>query len=191
MADLLGMDPARIERLRSPDRLEYFHPDRIWEVLQPSSNCTLIDVGSGVGYLKLPFAQGFPQAKVYGCDILEGMVNLLREDALFKGLENLEALLMMPNSIDLPDETADFIVMGQLHHELDEPEPLLDECKRLLKSGGTIAIIDWADDDNGKSPPAGRRVAVARMQAELTGAGFDNIKTHDIYEYHTFMTAVA
>ena len=26
MADRLGMDPARIERLRSPDRLEYFDP---------------------------------------------------------------------------------------------------------------------------------------------------------------------
>ena len=26
MADLLGMDPARIGRLRSPERLEYFDP---------------------------------------------------------------------------------------------------------------------------------------------------------------------
>ena len=29
MADRLGMDPVRIERLRSPERLEYFDPDRI------------------------------------------------------------------------------------------------------------------------------------------------------------------
>ncbi len=28
MADTLGMDPTRIERLRSPERLEYFHPDQ-------------------------------------------------------------------------------------------------------------------------------------------------------------------
>ena len=26
MVDRLGMDPARIERLRSPERLEYFDP---------------------------------------------------------------------------------------------------------------------------------------------------------------------
>ena len=191
MADTLGMDPVRIERLRSSERLEYFHPDRIWEVLRPAPDCTLIDIGAGVGFLTLPFAERFPQAKAYGCDILEGMVALLREAAHERGLTNLEALQMAPNTVDLPDDSADFIVMGQLHHELDAPKPLLAECKRLLKLGGTIAIVDWADAENGKSPPVGRRVPVARMHAELEGAGFDDIETHDVYEYHTFMTGTA
>ncbi len=139
MADTLGMDPTRIERLRSPERLEYFHPDQIWELLKPAPGCTLIDIGAGVGFLTLSFAERFPQAKAYGCDILEGMVDLLREDAAERGLDNLVVLLMAPNAIDLPDNSADFIVMGQLHHELDAPEPLLTECKRLLKSDGIIA----------------------------------------------------
>lgn len=191
MADMLGMDPARIERLRSPERLEYFHPDKIWNVLKPAQDCTLIDIGAGVGFLTLPFAERFPQAKAYGADILEGMVGLLREDAAERGLGNLETTLMTPNAVNLPDDSADFIVMGQLHHELDEPEPLMAECKRLLKPGGTIAIVDWADADNGKSPPAGRRVQVSTMQAQLEGAGFSGIETHGVYEFHTFMTGTA
>lgn len=191
MADTLGMDPARIARLRSPERLEYFHPDRIWEVLQPAPDCTLIDIGAGVGFLTLPFAGRYPDAKAYGCDILEGMVGLLREDAAARGLGNVEAILMQPNSVDLPDDCADFVVMGQVHHELDAPEPLLAECNRLLKPGGAIAIVDWKDEDNGKSPPEGRRVPVARMRAELEGAGFTDIATHDVYTYHTFMTGTA
>jgi ubiquinone/menaquinone biosynthesis C-methylase UbiE len=191
MADLLGMDPARIERLRSPERLEYFHPDEIWKVLQPAPDCTLIDIGAGVGFLTLPFAERFTQSRVYGCDILEGMVSLLREAAGNQRLGNLESLLMGPNTIDLPDNTADFIVMGQLHHELDEPESLMAECKRLLKPGGIVVIADWADADNGKSPPAGRRVPIARMREELLGAGFTDIQTHDVYVYHTLMTGVA
>jgi ubiquinone/menaquinone biosynthesis C-methylase UbiE len=189
MADTLGFDPKRIERLRSPERLEYFHPDRIWEVLQPAPVCTLIDIGAGPGFLTLPFAERFPRAKVYGCDILEGMVRLLREAADELGLTNLEALQMAANAIELPDDSVDFIVMGQLHHELDAPEPLLVECRRLLKPGGTIAIVDWADAENGKSPPVGRRVPVARMRGELERTGFGGIETHDVYEYHTFMTA--
>lgn len=191
MADTLGMDPARIERLRSPERLEYFHPNRIWEVLKPAPDCTLIDIGAGVGFLTLPFARRFPRAKAYGCDIQEGMVGLLREDSAEQGLDNLDALLMAPNAVNLPDNSADFIVMGQLHHELDAPEPLLAECKRLLKSDGIVAIVDWADAENGKSPPVGRRVPVSRMRAELVDAGFSGIETHDVYEYHTFMTGKA
>ena len=191
MADLLGMDPARIERLRSPERLEYFNPALIWDVLQPAADCTLLDIGAGVGFLTIPFAKRFPRARAYGCDILEGMVNLLREDARELGIRNLDALLMANDSVDLPDDIADFIVMGQLHHELDSPKPLLAECKRLLRPGGTVAIVDWADADNGKSPPSGRRVPVARMHAELEGEGFADIETHDVYQYHTFMTGIA
>lgn len=191
MVDTMGMDPARIERLRSPDRLEYFHPDRIWEVLKPASHCTLVDIGAGVGFLTLPFAERFPQAKAYGCDILEGMVSLLHKDAVERDLKNVEVLLMAPNAIALPDDSADFIVMGQLHHELDAPEPLMVECKRLLKPAGVVAVIDWADADNGKSPPVGRRVPVAVMQGQLEDAGFSNIETHDVYDYHTFMTGKA
>jgi SAM-dependent methyltransferase len=191
MADLLGMDPARIGRLRSPERLEYFDPAKIWDVLQPAPDCTLIDIGAGVGFLALPFARGYPAAKAYGCDILEGMVGLLAQDAAEQGLNNLEARLMQPSAVDLPDGCADIIVMAQLHHELDAPEPLMAECHRLLAPGGTIAIVDWKDEENGKSPAKGRRVPEATIRAHLTGAGFSDIQSHNIYEFHGFVTGGA
>ncbi len=191
MADRLGMDPARIERLRSPDRLEYFDPDKIWDELNPTPDCAVIDIGTGVGFVALPFAERYPDATVYGCDILDGMIELLAEDAAARGLDNVHGIVMQPNSIALPDDSADIVVMAQLHHELDEPAPLLGECKRLLRPGGTIAIVDWADADNGKSPPVGRRVPVARLQDELTTAGFAALALHDVYEFHTFITGTA
>jgi SAM-dependent methyltransferase len=191
MADMLGMDPGRIERLRSADRLEYFDPAKIWDVLQPKPDCTLIDIGAGVGFLTLPFARAYPGAKVYGCDILEGMVGLLAADAGAQGLDNLAARLMQPNAIDLPDQCADFITMAQLHHELDAPEPLMAECHRLLAPGGTVAIVDWKDEENGKSPAKGRRVPEASIRAQLSGAGFSDIESHDIYDFHGCITGRA
>ncbi len=191
MADRLGMDPARIARLRSPERLKYFDPDHIWDVLNPAPDCTVIDIGAGVGFITLPFAKRYPSAKVYGCDILAGMIELLREDATAKGLSNVEGIVMQPNSVDLPDGVADIIVMAQLHHELDEPEPLLAECKRLLAAGGIVAIVDWKDDDNGKSPAGGRRVPEAHMRMQLEASGFSDLKRHDVYEFHTFLTGRA
>jgi hypothetical protein len=61
----------------------------------------------------------------------------------------------------------------------------------LLRPGGTVAIIDWKDEENGKSPAAGRRVPVATMRAQLEGAGFSDLHEHDVYEFHTFMTGRA
>ena len=191
MADLLGMDPARIERLRSPERLAYFDPAKIWQVLNPGQNSTVLDIGAGVGYVTLPFAKNYPSAKVYGCDILEGMVGLLARDATERGLANLETILMQPNCVPLPDGIADVIVMAQLHHELDEPEALMAECHRLLNSSGTVAVVDWTDEDNGRSPAKGRRVPEATMRSHLSGAGFKGLGSHQVYEFHQFITGLA
>jgi len=188
MADLLGMDPARIERLRSPERLAYFDPAKIWQVLNPGQNSTVLDIGAGVGYVTLPFAKNYPSAKVYGCDILEGMVGLLARDATDLGLANLETILMQPNCVPLQDGIADVIVMAQLHHELDEPEALMAECHRLLNSSGTVAVVDWTDEDNGRSPAKGRRVPEATIRAHLSGAGFKDLGSHQVYEFHQFIT---
>ena len=188
MADLLGMDPARIERLRSPERLAYFDPAKIWQVLNPGQNSTVLDIGAGVGYVTLPFAKNYPSAKVYGCDILEGMVGLLARDATDRGLANLETILMQPNCVPLPDGIADVIVMAQLHHELDEPEALMAECHRLLNSSGTVAVVDWTDEDNGRSPAKGRRVPEATIRSHLSGAGFKDLGSHQVYEFHQFVT---
>ena len=191
MVDRLGTDPARIERLRSTERLEYFDPNRIWDVLNPVPDCTLIDIGTGVGFIAVPFAKQYPAAKVYACDILEGMIDLLREDVAAQGLDNIECIVMTSNSVDLPEGVADVVVMAQLHHELDTPEPLLAECKRLLATGGVVVIADWKDEDNGKSPPAGRRVPVRHMRTQLEATGFLDLELHDVYEFHTFLTGKA
>ena len=188
MADLLGMDPARIERLRSPERLAYFDPAKIWQVLNPGQNSTVLDIGAGIGYVTLPFAKNYPSAKVYGCDILEGMVGLLARDATDRGLANLETILMQPNCVPLPDGIADVIVMAQLHHELDEPEALMAECHRLLNSSGTVVVVDWTDEDNGRSPAKGRRVPEATIRSHLSGAGFKDLGSHQVYEFHQFIT---
>ena len=54
------MDPARIERLRSPERLTYFDPAYLWGVVEhldpPPVVRTAVDIGTGVGYLALPLA---------------------------------------------------------------------------------------------------------------------------------------
>ncbi len=191
MPDLLGMDPDRIERLRNPARLEHFEPSLIWSELGFAEERVAVDVGSGVGFITLPLARAFPDAEIYGCDILEGMVELLRDAAAAEGLDNLTSLRMMPDQIPLSDDSADLLVMAQVHHELDAPAPLLLECRRVLRPNGQIAIVDWKDEDNGASPPAGRRVPPDVIRAQLEAAGFSQLESHPLYRFHTFLSARA
>ncbi len=189
MADLLGMDPGRIERLRSPERLTYLDPDRVWNVATPVESGIIVDVGTGVGFLALPFARRLPYTMVYGCDILDGMLGLLAEEAAREGLTNLRTLAMEPAAIPLPDAGADLVIMAQVHHELDDARALLAECRRLLIPGGTLAIIDWKDEDNDICPPGGRRVPTRVIAGQMRDAGLSNVESHDVYRFHSFLTA--
>ena len=68
------------------------------------------------------------------------------------------------------------------------PPPILAKCHRLLNSSGTVAVVDWTDEDNGRSPAKGRRVPEATIRSHLNGAGFKDLGSHQVYEFHQFTT---
>ncbi|MBT6277607.1 MAG: class I SAM-dependent methyltransferase [Chromatiales bacterium] len=189
MADTLGLDPARIERLRSIERYDLVNPRRLFEVMDKPTDGTVVDIGAGVGFVVFPLAIDCPDAIVIACDVLPGMLELLEEDATLRALYNVECR-PMPDGTTLPlaDAEADLVTMLQVHHELDDPQGLLNECARALAPSGAIAIIDWKDEDLEGVPPAGRRVAASTIVEQLCAAGFINVCSHDIYSHHSCIT---
>lgn len=191
MPDLLGLDPARIERLRDPARYQSVDPQRLWEVLEAPQTGTIVDVGAGVGFVTLPFAERFRDVQVIACDVLEGMLNGLAEDAASRGLDNVSTAWMASHStLPLADDTAELVVMLQVHHELDDAPGLLADCARVLRPGGCIAIVDWKDEELDGVPPAGRRVAAETIMAQLRDAGFAEPSSHALYSHHSAITSV-
>lgn len=189
MADNTKLDMKRVERLRNPERLKHVDPERVWEVLAPVEEGVIVDIGAGVGFVTLSAARRFPRARVLACDIIPGMLELLRKEARAQGLANIETVLMEDSRLPLPDNSAELVIMLQVHHELSDPPALLKDCHRLLKPAGTLAIIDWKGEDEGKGEPLELRVPVEVIERQLTGAGFANITTHPLYERHNFITA--
>lgn len=191
MVDRFRMDPDRVERLRDPERLAYLDPERVWEVVDPIEAGVIVDIGTGVGFLALPFARRFPRSIVYACDILDGMLALLGESVAAEGLVNVRPLRMEPSRVPLPDAGTDLVAMAQVHHELDDAPALLEECRRLLVPKGRLVIIDWKDEENPVCPTAGRRVPEPVLIRQMEEAGFVSIESHDTYAYHNFLTGFA
>ena len=189
MNDTSEMDPARIQRLNDPARLEQVDPNQIFQVLEPCSGHTIADIGTGTGYVALPFAAHFPAVTVYACDILPGMLALVRESAKAQSLNNITCVEMTEAYTTLPESSIDLVTMLQVHHELTDPEGLMAECFRILNTNGTLVIIDWKHEDDGGPPTTGRRTSGHQIQTHLEGAGFKNIRSHATYELHNLITA--
>ena len=189
MADHLKMDPARIARLQDPQRLQTVDPVRIWQCVPACPSGVIADIGTGTGYVAVPFAARFPEATVYACDVLSGMLDLVDEAARTRSLDNLKCILMTEADTGLSADTVDLVTMLQVHHELDDPEAVLDECRRILKPGGHLVIVDWKHPNDGGPDATGRRVGAPEIRMQLEKTGFADLRSHPVYTLHNLITA--
>jgi ubiquinone/menaquinone biosynthesis C-methylase UbiE len=180
-------DPKKLAKLNDPNRLEYLNPEIIWEKVAGGNPSVLIDIGAGTGVFALRFSRKLRDGKVYACDILDVMLDWMRDNLPAESRGVVVPLKMEENSVPLPDRTADLVYMINLHHELDDPSKILKESYRLLKNGGRLMIIDWKNAETPEGPPAEIRVAEETIEAQMRESGFDKIMKYPVLPYHHFL----
>ncbi|MEE8435370.1 MAG: class I SAM-dependent methyltransferase [bacterium] len=184
-------DISRLERLRDPERLEKQNPDAIWAVLADGLIVnTLVDIGVGIGFFAIPFARKIKRGKVYGCDLNPEMLKYLAAAIEKEGVDNIEPVRCGEVEVPLEDGIADAVIMVNLHHELDFRDRSLAECRRLLREGGKVAVIDWKPIQTEHGPPLEMRIAPRQVAEEMAAAGFKTQAEHDIMPNHYFVTGL-
>ena len=114
------------------------------DIVEMMRSGTILDLGSGTGYLSIEIAKKALGLHVYGIDLSRQMIKIARRHA--RGVEN--AQFEFGNAVDLPfeDNSIDFIVStGSLHH-WRAPAKVFDECYRVLKIGKEAWIYDGCPD---------------------------------------------
>lgn len=110
------------------------------DVIEHVESGTIIDLGSGTGYLAIEIAKMAPKLKVHGIDLSKEMIRIARRHG--KGIKNVH--FELGNAAELPfeNESIDFIVStGSLHH-WRRPAKVFDECYRVLKNDKEAWIYD-------------------------------------------------
>lgn len=181
-------DPKHIEKLNDPNRVKIQDPDLIWEKMALKSPRVLIEIGAGTGFFALPFSEKMATGKVYACDISDAMLAWMKSNFPEKYADAVIPTKMEESAVPLPDGCADLVYMINLHHELEEPERMMTETYRLLKSGAKIMIIDW-DEKAPFGPPPSIRVSEATIYAQMKAAGYVDIRMVDDLPYNHFLVA--
>jgi ubiquinone/menaquinone biosynthesis C-methylase UbiE len=181
-------DPKKLEKLNDPRRLQFQDPAAIWQELGLEAPRVLVDIGAGTGFFARPFSEAMDQGLVYACDTSEEMLIWLKDHLPPHLKDRVVPVLMEESSVPLPDGLADLVYMINLHHELDSPELLLAEARRLLKNGGLVAVIDWKKEETGQGPPMAIRIPVEEVLSQMEAAGFREILTRGDLPYHYFVT---
>jgi SAM-dependent methyltransferase len=124
------------------------HPRRLLTALAIQPGQTLCDFGCGNGYHTLPLARRTgPRGMVFAVDIQPEMLELLRERASLRGVENIRPVLADPAAPELPAGKFDLILMVDVYHEIADPPPVLAAVREALAPTGRLALVEFREED--------------------------------------------
>ena len=181
-------DPKKLNKLNNPDRLKQLPPEFIIEKAGLKNLKTMVDVGAGTGFFSIQFAEKFKDSTIHACDISDVMISWMKENVSPK-YDSVIPAKMNDNEIPLNDNVGDFVLMINLHHELDNPVKMLTDCKRVLKKGGKIAIVDWKKEEMEMGPPYEIRCEANSIKEHLVKSGFNHVQIHDDLKYYNLLIA--
>lgn len=182
-------DPAKLDKLNNPERLQVIDPDKLWAALEPDHPQVLVDIGAGTGLFARAFADKMPEGDIYACDLSPVMIDWMRQHVV----PNFPRIHVQPSTetaTGLADGIADLVIMINLHHELERPEALLVEAYRLLKNGGKVLVVDWKKQETGEGPPLEIRVEAEEIMRQLRVAGFSAVRSQETLEKHSLVTGL-
>ena len=162
-------DTRRATRLNNAERLKELRPQQLLtEVGRLTLGMTCVDLGSGTGVFAIPMAEIVGESgKVFAVDNSRDMLDYISAQAS----PQIALVEADASRTGLPGGIADVCLAAFLLHETASPSEVVAEAFRLLKTGGSLLIVEWRIDAR-IGPPADIRISPEKARQLLMTAGF-------------------
>ena len=117
-----------------------------------SAQWAVLDIATGAGHTALAFA---PLVKrVVASDITDEMLAEATKLATSRGLANIETAKAEAGSLPFADASFDLVTCRLAAHHFPDPAAFVAESLRVLRPGGTFALVDNVSPDASMLPLA-------------------------------------
>lgn len=146
-------DSKKFKKLESPERKKMLPVDQVMSFLSLNKEDVIADVGCGIGYFSIPFAN---EAKeVFAIDISEVMIEELKKRV---SNENIRVCLGDFSNLLEPD-SLDVFFTATVIHEVDDLKDFSKKAIDVLKEDGHLIYLDFMKKDTPFGPDINKRIS--------------------------------
>ena len=145
------------------------------------------DLGCGNGFYVLPAAQMVgPTGSVVAVDVQTNKLAATISIANQFGYRNIQVVQADLNKplLDIPAASCDLVIVGNIFHEIDQIDRLIKNIYLILKSPGSLLVVEWKKTATPFGPPLNKRVDQEKLEVLLMQAGFRKEKDLQADGYH-------
>jgi len=169
-----------------PDRKKWQNPVTILRDIGLKKGMSFIDIGCGDGFFAVPAARIVCEnGKVYGLDIYDEAVHMLKERAKAEGLENLASKVGAAEETVFCEHCADIVFFANVLHDFDDAAKVLTNARKMVRSTGRVVDLDWKKEPMKIGPPVQIRFSSEQAANLIEAAGFlvEAVKESGPYHY--------
>jgi SAM-dependent methyltransferase len=181
------MGHTGIDWLERAEREGEEAPGRAVRGLKLAPDAVVADVGSGSGYYTFRIAPLVPLGKVIGVDIQPEMVEFLANKTRKLGVENVVSHLGAIDSIGLPADSIDAVILVDAYHEFSHPNEMMQSIVHALRPGGRVYLLEFRGEDPDVPIKPLHKMTQLQAIAEMEKVGLVHRRTDDFLPWQHLM----
>jgi SAM-dependent methyltransferase len=136
------------------------------------TNDTIADIGAGSGYHVFRIAPIANKGMVYAVDIQTEMLMTIENIKETSKIKNIKTILGSEESVYLPENSVDKILMVDVYHEFSFPIEMITSIKSALKPEGELFLIEYRAEDPNVPIKKIHKMSEKQAVKEMNAAGF-------------------
>jgi ubiquinone/menaquinone biosynthesis C-methylase UbiE len=164
-------------------------PEKIFRKTGLEVGMTYADFGCGsLGHFVFPAASMVTgKGKVYAVDILKSAISAIKSRIKLESITNIETVwgdIEKLNGVRIPDNSCDFVSVINVAGLIKKSPTVLEEVKRVVKSGGTLLVIGWEPAGASFGPDPQMRIGEDEAKSIVVKADYQFVKSIEAGPYH-------
>lgn len=164
--------------LERDGRAELEKPELVIQAMELREGMNVAEIGAGTGFFSRRIGKVVgPTGKVYAEDIQPQMIDLLEQYTAREGIQNIVTVLGTETDPKLPAHGMDRILLVDVYHEFQKPEPMLAALRKVLAPGGTVTLVEYRlEGDSASHINVEHRMSTEQVLAEWGAGGYKLVK---------------